>query len=446
MKMKRLLLMILILSVSALTVDATDIWTGSQDITWESTLDIDADQFSSVEVGDLLIFDLTFSEVDVIELKSAGERLPGTLYTQRGTDYTRHEVYVTAPMLALLQESGLEVCGNHFTLTKVSYADGKGYVHDGAIWTGYFWIDSWNTMELWPQALPDDWSDYKEMIIYHEANRTDYVINIRANWEDAGIISNGGSHLTKYDTYAVLDLSEVDIASVMTTTSSDRLMIQGNKEEGAAFNMTEIVLVKNTYNRAVTADKYGTICLPYASSAVTGAEFYRILGKEVDGSSNLTNLWFEQVNTLEAGVPYLFKATASELTVTYTGDVVIAPDNSSSNGLIGAYAQAQIPQEESNYILYNNELYQVGTNDYNVGANRAYFNTSSMSVYDPNSASAPGRKRVSLSTNSQNTATAIDAHEADNTGIWYDMLGRPVALPLSGGVYISSGRKMIIKP
>lgn len=441
--MKRLLLFVVLLA-GILSANATDIWEGTHDVTWENTVSIEADQFASVKVGDFIIVDLSFSEEDVIELKSNGQRLPGTLYTRRGTGYTRHEAYVTAAMLAQLQTYGLEVCGNHFTLSKVSYADGKNNVHEGAIWTGYFWIDEWKTMELWKEALPADLSDYKEMIIYHEANRTDYVLNIRASWDSDGIISDGGSHLTKYATYAVLDLSEVDVAGIMTATSSDRLLVQGNKDEGEPFNMTEIVLVRKSYHRAVTAGRYGTICLPYAASATSGAEFYSILGKEVDGGDALTNLWFEQAESLEAGVPYLFKATASELTVTYTGAVSNAPDNSSSNGLVGAYTETEIEKSENNYILYNNELYKVGENTYKVGANRAYFDISSMSVYNPDIAPAPGRKRVSLATSGHNTATAIGLIETDNAGVWYDMLGRPVMHPAEGGVYIQNGKKIIV--
>ena len=441
--MKRLLLFVVLLA-GILSANATDIWEGTHDVTWGNTVSIEADQFASVKVGDFIIVDLSFSEEDVIELKSNGQRLPGTLYTRRGTGYTRHEAYVTAAMLAQLQTYGLEVCGNHFTLSKVSYADGKNNVHEGAIWTGYFWIDEWKTMELWKEALPADLSDYKEMIIYHEANRTDYVLNIRASWDSDGIISDGGSHLTKYATYAVLDLSEVDVAGIMTATSSDRLLVQGNKDEGEPFNMTEIVLVKKSYHRAVTAGRYGTICLPYAASATSGAEFYHILGQEVDGSGNLTNLWFEQVESLEAGVPYLFKATASELTVTYTGAVAIEPDNSSSNGLVGAFVEAEVEKSDNNYILYNNELYQVGTHTYKVGANRAYFDSSSMAVYDPDSSPAPGRRRVSLAANGHNSTTAIERIEADHAGIWYDMLGRPVTNPTAGGVYIQNGKKIIV--
>ena len=144
----------------------------------------------------------------------------------------------------------------------------------------------------------------------------------------------------------------------------------------------------DTYTRSVTPDNYGTICLPRASSATSGATFFRAFGKTAEG------VVIEEVAALEAGKPYIFQATASTLTVTYTGAAVSAPDNSESNGLIGSFYRTLIPDnEESDFrcILKDNGIYKV--NHSYVGANRAYFDLSAMGDYDL-SQSISGRRRL----------------------------------------------------
>ena len=150
----------------------------------------------------------------------------------------------------------------------------------------------------------------------------------------------------------------------------------------------------DTYTRTVTAGNFGTICLPRASASTEGATFYRAVGKILDGSSSPTDVVIEEVASLEAGVPYVFESSASEISVTMTGAQVLTP--ATANGLIGSFVLAPIANNANYYILQNNELkpQNAGTNF--VGANRAYFDLSAMSVYDPSEVSPAPRRRMSI--------------------------------------------------
>lgn|GEM_PF-2839495 len=167
------------------------------------------------------------------------------------------------------------------------------------------------------------------------------------------------------------------------------------------------------YTRTVTQGNFGTICLPRASASTSGATFYRLVGKIVDGSSNPTEAVIEEVQSLQAGVPYIFEASANQIAVTYTGTSVLSPDNSSSNGLIGSFVQALIEDNSNHYILSSNTLYQV--NQSYVGANRAYFDLSAMPLYDPSAPVLAPQRRMSIYAPHLPTATDEQKVGAEHT-------------------------------
>lgn len=184
-------------------------------------------------------------------------------------------------------------------------------------------------------------------------------------------------------------------------------------------NLTEGVLDylyngTDTYTRSVTPDNYGTICLPRASAATSGATFFRAFGKTAEG------VVIEEVDALEAGKPYIFQATASTLTVTYTGAAVSTPNNTGTNGLIGSFYKTLIEDNENYYILKYNSLCSV--NQSYVGANRAYFDLGTMSEYD-DSQPVMGRRRFmgidrpSMPTDVENAEAAkIESHKVIENG------------------------------
>lgn len=234
----------LLISLMVSTIaSATDVWEGTHAVAWDNTLTIEAAKFADAQVGQKLVVDFKEATGDVIELHSNGGMLPGTRYMHSlYADQSSMEVFMTPGMLARLKQSGLEICGAGFTATKVWYGDGKDNVDENTVWTGYFWMDEWSTLEVAKTSFDGiNWSDYKAIRFYSEANRTDYVINVLTKWGDGGKLGDQGT-MTMTNEYAELSLEGIDMAARLADV--DRLMVQCNKEGGEPFNFTAIVLVK----------------------------------------------------------------------------------------------------------------------------------------------------------------------------------------------------------
>lgn len=239
--MKRFIISVLCIMATVL-VSATDVWEGSHAVDWSNTLNITADKFADAKIGQKIVLEFNVTEEDVIELHSNGVMLPGTRFSHKlYSDNTNVEVFITQGMLNQLKNSGMEVCGKGFTLSKIWYGDGKDNVTPETVWTGYFWMDDWTTLEIAKTSFNNiEWGNYKAIRFYSEAGRTDYVINIKASWDEAGHIADA-STMTMTDEYAELNIENIDMAAKLSNV--DRLMIQCNKENGNAFNFTAVVLI-----------------------------------------------------------------------------------------------------------------------------------------------------------------------------------------------------------
>ena len=172
--------------------------------------------------------------------------------------------------------------------------------------------------------------------------------------------------------------------------------------EAAIYNVTisgTLPVPAPDYTRTVVTGEWGTICLPYASSSVTGATFY-----EVSSLVYGEGLWLDQLvdgAQLEAGKPYIFQATATEIAVTYTGEAKATPV-AGANGLTGTFTDIAAGGLTGNYIIAENKVWVAGTGA-TLSANRAYIDASLV----PTTAQAqlPGRRRVCMG---ENAATGLD--------------------------------------
>ena len=241
--MRKFLLIATALMATAMA-NATDLWEGTHAVNWDHTLTIEAARFAEAQAGQKIVIEFKDATGEVIELHSAGAMLPGTRYMHKlYADQNAMEVFITSGMLTRLQESGLEICGTGFTATKAWYGDGKDNVDDNTVWTGFFWMDEWSTLEVAKTSFDGiNWSDYKAIRFYSEAGRTDYVINVLTSWGDGGKLGDQTT-MTMTDDYAELNIEHIDMAAKLADV--DRLMVQCNKEGGAPFNFTAIVLVKS---------------------------------------------------------------------------------------------------------------------------------------------------------------------------------------------------------
>ena len=225
--MKKVFLLMCLMATTVIA-SATDVWEGEHAVSWSNTLQIEKGKFTDMKVGDKLVIEFKDATGEVIELHSNAGMLPGTRFEHHiFPDQSSVEVFATPAMLASLKEYGLEVCGAEFTATKIWYGDGKDNVDENTVWTGYFWMDSWSTLEITKNCFAGvDWSKVKAIRFYSEANRTDYQTT-----------------MTMTNEYAELNVEDIIMEEALADV--DRLMIQCNKEAGEPFNFTAVVLVKD---------------------------------------------------------------------------------------------------------------------------------------------------------------------------------------------------------
>ena len=388
-------------------VEKPYLWKGNQHVDYgeSSVIALNKTLFASATAGQKLIVKYATDAEKEIELKVMNEHfdhLAGSRERAKLNGNGRFEHFLTPKAVEELKAYGLEIGGNGFNALRVELEDGKASLPEGVnVWTGYFWADNWNTMYLyWNGYRYVDFNDVKAIRFYSEANRSDFVLNVRDNWDDDGGVEIANINaMTAGEGYMELPLTDYMREKIR---DSEHLLVQFNKEGGAAFNVTDIVLVmEEPYTRTVTNGNYGTICLPRASSVIEGATMYRIVGG--NASEGIT---IEEVASMEAGKPYIFQATADQLTVTMTGARVEVQE---ANGLVGNLGETAItvPQNGHSYVLSTNRLYLVD-GDVTIAPNRAYIDMSAISTIAP----AQGAKRRVIAT--YNQATGVENVQEGN--------------------------------
>ena len=228
-----------------MSVNATDIWTGSKHVSWsDGGLQIAANQFAAAQPGNLIKVHFT-SASDGIEFKVMNanfDHLAGSREAAWINGDGAFEQFLTQTAVDSLKAYGLEIIGANFTCTKVELLESKTLKEGFTVWTGFFWADEWSTLELyWNGYAGVDWANATSLRIYSEANRSDFVINIKESWEPEGQIADQTS-MTAGNGYMELPLTD---GLRNRLANAGHWMIQFNKEAGTPFNVTDIVLVGN---------------------------------------------------------------------------------------------------------------------------------------------------------------------------------------------------------
>ena len=226
-----------------MSVNATDIWTGSKHVSWsEGGLQIAADQFAAAQPGNLLKVHFTDAS-DGIEFKVMNahfDHLAGSREAAWISGDGAFEQFLTQAAVDSLKLYGLEIIGANFTATQVELLESKTLKEGYTVWTGFFWADDWTTLELYRDGYCNvDFSNATALRIYSEANRSDFVINIKENWDEGGQIADQSAMIAG-NGYMELELTP-DLRNRLA--NAGHWMIQFNKEAGEAFNVTDIVLV-----------------------------------------------------------------------------------------------------------------------------------------------------------------------------------------------------------
>lgn len=242
--MKKISLVALFVAL-VMNVNATDIWTGSKHVSWaDGGLQIAADQFAAAQPGNLIKVHFT-GATDGIEFKVMNahfDHLAGSREAAWISGDGAFEQFLTPTAVDSLKAYGLEIIGANFTCTKVELLESKTLKEGFTVWTGFFWADEWTTLELyWNGYAGVDFNYATALRIYSEANRSDFVINIKENWDAEGQIADQ-SAMTAGNGYMELPLTD-DLRNRLA--NAGHWMIQFNKEGGDPFNVTDIVLVGN---------------------------------------------------------------------------------------------------------------------------------------------------------------------------------------------------------
>ena len=210
-------------------------------------------------------------------------------------------------------------------------------------------------------------------------------------------------------TGSAIRVSSNTLTAEAAGTATIKAVDAGNSNYNAVESSVYTVTVSESgYTRAVTNGNYGTICLPYGSSNYAGAEFYEIAYAEIK-NDDATGLYLDQLEedaVLVAGKPYIFKATADELTVSYEGAMattLVAGEAGLTGTLVDIAAGGVLV---GNYIIAQNMFWDASAENW-LNANRAYINKATLLSVPPKSL-VPGRRRVSMGETSENGATGME--------------------------------------
>lgn len=228
-------------------------------VTWANTMSIPASDFESdVNVGDYI--NISFeATTDVIELKADGKWLPGTRFTFLGDNTPDLKTYITADMLAALRTFGLELCGASFTVKEVSVCNDGFTMPEGAIWGGYFWVDNWNTLELFKTAF-DSYDGQRYLDIYlsdDNGDNTGYFMKVLTAWDNPDAVWADNDKIEHKARIATVDLKGIDVKNALADVNA--LMIQSNPEGGAPYNINAVALrQENNGPTGITSVTYVT--------------------------------------------------------------------------------------------------------------------------------------------------------------------------------------------
>ena len=235
--------LIALFAALVMNVNATDIWTGSKHVSWlDGGIQIAATQFANATAGQKIV--VTYSDAtDGIEFKVMNahfDHLAGSREAAWINGNGTFEQFLTQTAVDSLKAHGLEIIGANFTCSKVELNDGKTLKDGITVWTGFFWADEWSTLELYRDGYCNvDFSKATAIRFYSEAAGTNYIINVKENWDPEGQIASQAD-MTDGEGYKELPLTD---ALRSRLANAGHWMIQFNKEQLNAFNVTDIVLV-----------------------------------------------------------------------------------------------------------------------------------------------------------------------------------------------------------
>lgn len=202
-------------------------------------------------------------------------------------------------------------------------------------------------------------------------------------------------------------------------------------------SIADVILLRKNFNehkRSVKLGDYGTICLPYDvdMASVSGVEKVYTVSNMTSELATLT-----PVEAMEAGKPYIFKASADEVVIPAKvgGAVVGTPQEDTY--LVGTFADID-KMDYGTYVLSGNKFCKVVEGNegdaVTLGAYRCYFKPLANGIKNFGFVEDGGE-----TTGIDNVENGTDMKNA----VIYDLTGRRVTSPVKG-IYIVNGKKMVI--
>jgi hypothetical protein len=196
----------------------------------------------------------------------------------------------------------------------------------------------------------------------------------------------------------------------------------------------------------LTVGQWGTLCPKQNVANPTGATFYQISYlEEKDGMPY--NMYFDEVEgNLEAGQPYFFIASATEIKGVKSGEV--KNEGSNVNGFYGYIGDApwELPFEaeygadkDNTYVIYNNCVSRINAAT-NIKSERCYI---IINATQPSRTSEPapvGARRISMSVAGQNTATGVDQVQGDEVQSTKVLINGQMYIYRNGKMYDAQGK------
>lgn len=310
---------------------------------------------------------------------------------------------------------------------------------------------------IWSVNINDDTINGDEVVdgivvdIEKIEGTSSYSIKTAANkYIGVGSNSNGLSSNSSKTTYKNDITYTNGSASIVVSGVSDNMTLCYNPSDGqtrfryyknASQKPVQLYKLVEKFTRTVTSGNFGTICLPYAvaAEARTGATYYNIAGVVKSGEVVTGVALEEETGALVAGKPYVFKATATTLSATYSGEAVT--EAVEATGLVGTLAEEGITlTSEGKYILSNNKLCKLAGGTATIAQNRAYFDLDGVSEYS----GAPESHVVFIEVETEGNVNGLDAVAASQRQEIYDLTGRRVSVATKG-MFIINGKKVVIK-
>lgn len=176
-------------------------------------------------------------------------------------------------------------------------------------------------------------------------------------------------------------------------------------------------------------NRHYTVCYEKNITAIDGATFWNLEKRNTEG----TLAYLEEVTAPEAGKPYIIQATKETLKVVYGNESENDPvENGALRGTFVYMSGADLEAKGSDvYMLFNNELRPIGTNNH-LDAHRAYILYNQLESVSSAPNAAPG-KRVKAMPMQRDAAQGFENIESGD---------KPMKVMIDGALYILRGENV----